>query len=114
MPDKSANPHHICGDPNSPCDMECVEKTQWSQFVKEQKKKKQPPKLEWECINDNPDGSSDHRARVFGGWLVKSVYNVCSPSFHQMNGDGFGHEWRASIAFVPDPNHEWTGESENS
>jgi hypothetical protein len=47
------------------------------------------------------------RAKVFGGWLVKST----SPVVHNFTADGRGMEsgwdFRETMAFVPDPNHEW-------
>ena len=45
------------------------------------------------------------RAKVPGGWLVKSFNNVV----HIVN-DGTpvsGWDWRTSMTFVPDPNHDW-------
>jgi hypothetical protein len=64
--------------------------------------------LKWEEINHN-NGFFLKRTRVFGGWLVAAVSDVIShvntgytkPDYLQ------GYEWRTSITFVPDPNHEW-------
>ena len=56
--------------------------------------------MEWEEIDEN-----HHRAKVHGGWLVKTYESV----FHQsdINGMQDGWDWRVAMAFVPDPNHEW-------
>ena len=45
------------------------------------------------------------RAKVHGGWLVKAIENVA-----HMNGyrpDITGFDYRVTMAFVPDPAHEW-------
>ena len=56
--------------------------------------------LNWVKTGDKLDGGSvlsiTVRAKIPGGWLVK-------PSF----GSGGG------ITFVPDPNHEWDGNSQD-
>lgn len=50
------------------------------------------------------------RAKVHGGWLVKSVSDV-----RTLVPDGYGgytttdgYEWRTALTFIPDPDHEWT------
>ena len=48
---------------------------------------------------------SEQRAKVFGGWLVKSFEEVITPQEDQPFASGW--EWRASMAFVPDAKHEW-------
>ena len=58
-------------------------------------------KFEWIEI-----GGSDYRAKVRGGWLVKSCELLESVDYNN---------YTSSIAFVPDENHEWEiGEEEES
>jgi hypothetical protein len=45
------------------------------------------------------------RAKVPGGWLVKTFENVTHVTEHSGMNDGW--DWRVAMAFVPDPNHEW-------
>jgi len=64
-------------------------------------------KLEWEQIEHN-HGNQITRAKVFGGWLVMLTDEV-----QTLTNDGYGfshsegYEWRTSITFIPDINHEW-------
>ena len=62
-------------------------------------------KLEFEVIDDH-----HQRAKVIGGWLVKAYEDVT----HVLPGQGLqsGWDWRVAMAFVPDPNHEWTIDEE--
>lgn len=58
-------------------------------------------KFKWEVlhiISQEKCGSSTHRVRVFGGWLVsnKSIIEDKNQTISE------------SMVFVPDPNHEWT------
>lgn len=49
------------------------------------------------------------RTKIFGGWLVSAISDVMTPQ-NTMEGfinNSFGYQWRTSITFVPDPNHEW-------
>lgn len=62
--------------------------------------------LEWESVNDNSCISTTERAKVFGGWLVKITDEVLQ-SMHEDQPPTEGYEWRTSICFLPDPNHEW-------
>lgn len=57
-------------------------------------------KLEWEVIDDY-----HQRCSVPGGWLVKAYEDV----MQELSTQGFvpGWDWRISICFVPDTNHEW-------
>lgn len=50
-----------------------------------------------------------NRTKVFGGWLVSAIsdVNTVLPDGIGIRNDQ-GYEWRTSITFVPDPNHEWT------
>ena len=59
------------------------------------------PKLEWETLENCIE-----RAAVPGGWLVKATEEV-HMSFHEDQPPTEGYEWTSSIAFVPDPSHEW-------
>lgn len=67
--------------------------------------------LQWETI-EQESATNIHRAKIYGGWLVMSTcdvntqlndvnYNI--PTFRNEQG----YEWRNSICFVPDRNHEW-------
>ena len=55
--------------------------------------------MNWEQIDD-----MTQRAKVHGGWLVKSYEHVYHPG-HE--GDLTGHDWRVAMAFVPDPMYSW-------
>jgi hypothetical protein len=63
--------------------------------------------MKWEDIGHD-NGFYLRRARIFGGWLVNAIADV-----NTLRHDGYslstsqGYEWRNSITFVPDPNHEW-------
>lgn len=64
--------------------------------------------LNWDEINHD-NGFILRRAKVFGGWLVNSLLDGCTPTRYS-NGyieNERSHEWRSSLTFVPDPNHEW-------
>lgn len=56
-------------------------------------------KFEWEEIDN-----FHSRAKVFGGWIVKSMEDVMHNTDDGMN---FGWDWRVAMAFVPDAKHEW-------
>jgi hypothetical protein len=64
--------------------------------------------LKWEEIEHN-NGFYLRRAKVFGGWLVSAVSDVRSPVYNGYSTPDFSSdlEYRTSITFVPDPNHEW-------
>lgn len=55
------------------------------------------------------DGQLLYRMAVRGGWLVKTVDDVMSQiqadhiPFHERSG----YEWRSSVTFMPDTDHEW-------
>ena len=57
--------------------------------------------LEWERI-----GQSEFRAKVFGGWLIKT-YEEVMHHLPDRGGLENGWDWRPALAFVPDPGHEW-------
>lgn len=67
--------------------------------------------MTWEQIGTAEAGYL-YRAAIFGGWLVKEVQDV-STVLPDWSGNmpairnEHGYEWRSSITFVPDPNHEW-------
>ena len=55
--------------------------------------------MEFEDIDTNTQ-----RAKVFGGWIVKTY----EPVMHDTgNGMHDGWDWRIATCFVPDPNYEW-------
>ncbi len=57
--------------------------------------------MEWEDIDEE-----NQRAKVFGGWIVKTHESV----YHPENGfgaSGDGFDWRVSTCFVPDPEYKW-------
>lgn len=58
--------------------------------------------MEWEQIDD-----SHERAKVVGGWLVKTYTNV----FHDLGaydrGMVSGWDWRVAMTFVPDLDYSW-------
>jgi hypothetical protein len=56
--------------------------------------------MNWEDIDYN-----HKRAKVFGGWLVKTFEEVT----HNLPEQGLvgGWDWRVAMSFVPDTNHEW-------
>jgi hypothetical protein len=63
-------------------------------------------KFEWEVIHERRgNGVSDVtlRARVFGGWVVKSVY--CDESSCKLAREH-------AMVFVQDSDHRWSMESE--
>lgn len=64
--------------------------------------------MRWEKVETN-HAQSLYRSPVFGGWLVMSVDDVRSPVYTGYNQPEYheGYEWKSSISFVPDPNHEW-------
>lgn len=57
--------------------------------------------MEWEQID-----AYHKRAQVLGGWLVKAYEDV-QTRMHEDMPMSQGYEWRVSMCFVPDPNHEW-------
>lgn len=63
--------------------------------------------LKWEEIKHD-NGFFLRRTKIHGGWLVNAIMDV---NTSVPLGDSFttsqGYEWRSSITFVPDPNHEW-------
>lgn len=60
------------------------------------------PLLEWEPMDDD----SHERARVPGGWLVKTHQDVLVSLHEDMQPSG-GYAWQTSMTFVPDPAHIW-------
>lgn len=61
-------------------------------------------KINWEEITTE-HGDYLYRAKIFGGWLVKITCDVVTQNEYILNQTGF--EWRSSITFIPDANHEW-------
>lgn len=58
--------------------------------------------IEWEEIKQN-HALFLYRAKIFGGWLVRTTDDVISNTENMTQG----YEWRSSITFVPDLNHDW-------
>jgi hypothetical protein len=68
--------------------------------------------MKWEPIPQE-NAVSVWRSPVFGGWLVMVTDEVQTqqpeawssqiPSFRNEQS----HEWRSSITFMPDPQHQW-------
>jgi len=58
--------------------------------------------LTWEKIDEHHQRTSIH-----GGWLVKTYEDVYEDRSAQGSGMVCGWQWRISMCFVPDPNHEW-------
>lgn len=63
--------------------------------------------LNWEEIKHENDFHLI-RARVFGGWLViaecDTLTGIQRGSYIEQEK---GHQFRQTMTFVPDPNHEW-------
>lgn len=64
--------------------------------------------LKWEEIESEGTEAFAHRAEVPGGWLVLAQTNVCHQDPNGVAGMHPGWDWRPSLAFVPDPEHEWS------
>ncbi len=58
--------------------------------------------LKWEMID-----SYHKRAPIPGGWLVKAFEDVFEDRSNYGQGIVSGWQWRVTMCFVPDPNHEW-------
>lgn len=63
--------------------------------------------MEWEDISNTPTSTYLRRAKVPGGWLVTATEDVIHDQGEYGRGMVGGWDWRTSICFVPDPNHEW-------
>ena len=63
--------------------------------------------LTWEDIPNDNTSTYLRRTRIPGGWLVQATEDVIHD--HSAYGRGMvgGWDWRVSLCFVPDPNHEW-------
>lgn len=64
--------------------------------------------MKWESVHQD-HAQNIYRAAIIGGWLVMSVDDVRSPIYTGYPQPEYkdGYEWRSSITFVPDINHEW-------
>ena len=62
--------------------------------------------LKWENVDNN-----HQRAKIYGGWPVKTFKSVC----HRTDYEGFqsGWGWRVALCFVPDPEYKWIFETPN-
>jgi len=58
--------------------------------------------MDFETIDD-----WNERAKVFGGWIVKTHASVYHTNIDGCGTSGDGWDWRVSTCFVPDVNHEW-------
>ncbi len=58
--------------------------------------------MDWEMIN-----LLNYRARVFGGWVLKTYEPVVHDRGEQRQGMIDGWNRRVSTCFIPDPKHEW-------
>ena len=59
-------------------------------------------KFKWETlvhVDDDGSFTSTLRAKVFGGWVIRS--------YNWDDTIGEGESQCQSMAFVPDPNHDW-------
>lgn len=63
-----------------------------------------PVAVKWDEIHNN-HGSYLYRARVPGGWLVKSTADAVVNINDRLE---VGHSWTESICFVPDPLNQWS------
>jgi hypothetical protein len=65
-------------------------------------------KLEWEQVEHN-HGNAIHRAKVFGGWLIMSTDEVQTQVYEGYDIPSIreGYEWKTSITFMADINHQW-------
>ena len=59
-------------------------------------------KFEYEDVDD-----FTQRAKVFGGWIVKTHEPVHHSNTDGCGSSGNGWDWRLSTCFVPDMKHEW-------
>lgn len=55
--------------------------------------------MDWEMIDPY-----HFRLMVPGGWVFKVIEDVIH---ERPNGFVPGWDWRVSICFIPDPDHEW-------
>lgn len=73
--------------------------------------------LKWTII-DSSERHKVMRAKVIGGWLVRFMGNVAHVRPHMIgktfateaniySNIDYHHDYRNSITFLPDPNHEW-------
>ncbi len=65
-------------------------------------------KLKWEEIKHDHDFYLI-RSKVIGGWLVIAEFDALSqvPDGYGGIENQVGHQFRPTMTFVPDPNHEW-------
>ena len=68
--------------------------------------------LEWEIIQDRNRKHRGHtqRAKVFGGWLIKSLDVTCAvelPHRSRYGESEYTEGENISMAFIPDAMHVW-------
>ena len=65
--------------------------------------------LTWEEIKQDDQAIYMKRMKIVGGWIVQATMDALTPQYHGYNipVQESGYQWRTSITFVPDPNHEW-------
>lgn len=65
----------------------------------------------WERIDEpeqDTEGTLTYRAKVPGGWLVKTV------EYGPTDMRQFHHRHSAALTFLPDPEHGWTAKPSRS
>ena len=60
--------------------------------------------INWFKVESNLGGIM-YVSPVKGGWLVKEVQDVNTPDGRSQLSSGYF--FTSSLAFIPDPNHEW-------
>jgi hypothetical protein len=65
--------------------------------------------LKWEEIQQDDQIICMKRIKVIGGWIVQATMDALTPQYQGYDTpvQEHGYQWRTSITFVPDPNHEW-------
>jgi hypothetical protein len=74
-------------------------------------------KIIWEDITSKKEDyknfvETTHRAKVFGGWLIKHEYFYEDVCFSEQNSNNSAikkkyYDRKHSIVFIPDPAHKW-------
>ena len=67
------------------------------------------PLLVWEDCTQSFGTDNMYRAKVPGGWLVKSLMDIII--VREYGNMQQGYDWRAALVFIPDPLHTWGTQS---